>query len=699
VDAPAWRGEFRRASATLQAGPWRLAAFGVVLALALLATLTFQFLPSRYALNEGDVSQYDIKSPAKITYVSQTRTATERERAATATADVYHPIPDANAKAQALAASTLTLIGQIRADTAPDASKIDQITRLGVTISPAVAADVLALDEPQWRDAVTATLRLVDRNMRGPVTAQQLGDVRAAIPSQVDPGLSDRVATVVVALTRAFVAPTEEVDPVASQEARKAASDLVPPVHLTMEKGETLVRNGDVVTAEQVEKLEAAGLRNPSLRWPEIFSMALLSVALSALLCVYIYVFHRPLAASPRRLLLLGLLVIAPTLAAKLTIPGRPLYAYLFPIAAAPMLLTILLGSETSLVATAVQAVTVGLGTNGNLELVVATLVAGGLGALAVHRLERLNVLTLAALVVAAGNFAVIVAFELANGDLDPERVALLGFLALVSGVLSAALTLGMVSFLGNAFGIATTMNLLELAHPSQPLFRRLLTEAPGTYHHSVVVANLAERAAAAIGGDTLLSRIGGYYHDIGKLTRPYAFVENQLSGDNVHERLDPYGSARIIISHVTDGRQLAVKHGVPLRVRDLIAQHHGTMLVQYFYRQACQEAGEPVEETAFRYPGPRPQTREAAVLMLADGVEAAVRASHDHSPEGVAQVVDRIFQERVANGQLDECDLTLADLQRVRGAFLSVLQGIFHPRIEYPVDLVPEAEPVGGPS
>jgi cyclic-di-AMP phosphodiesterase PgpH len=699
VDAPAWRGEFRRASATLQAGPWRLAAFGVVLALALLATLTFQFLPSRYALNEGDVSQYDIKSPAKITYVSQTRTATERERAATATADIYHPIPDANAKAHALAASTLTLIGQIRADTAPDASKIDQITRLGVTISPAVAADVLALDEPQWRDAVTATLRLVDRNMRGPVTAQQLGDVRAAIPSQVDPGLSDRVATVVVALTRAFVAPTEEVDPVASQEARKAASDLVPPVHLTMEKGETLVRNGDVVTAEQVEKLEAAGLRNPSLRWPEIFSMALLSVALSALLCVYIYVFHRPLAASPRRLLLLGLLVIAPTLAAKLTIPGRPLYAYLFPIAAAPMLLTILLGSETSLVATAVQAVTVGLGTNGNLELVVATLVAGGLGALAVHRLERLNVLTLAALVVAAGNFAVIVAFELANGDLDPERVALLGFLALVSGVLSAALTLGMVSFLGNAFGIATTMNLLELAHPSQPLFRRLLTEAPGTYHHSVVVANLAERAAAAIGGDTLLSRIGGYYHDIGKLTRPYAFVENQLSGDNVHERLDPYGSARIIISHVTDGRQLAVKHGVPLRVRDLIAQHHGTMLVQYFYRQACQEAGEPVEETAFRYPGPRPQTREAAVLMLADGVEAAVRASHDHSPEGVAQVVDRIFQERVANGQLDECDLTLADLQRVRGAFLSVLQGIFHPRIEYPVDLVPEAEPVGGPS
>src|SRR5262249_9012473 len=147
------------------------------------------------------------------------------------------------------------------------------------------------------------------------------------------------------------------------------------------------------------------------------------------------------------------------------------------------------------------------------------------------------------------------------------------------------------------------------------------------------------------------------YYHDIGKLTRPYAFVENQLSGDNVHERLDPYGSARIIISHVTDGRQLAVKHGIPLRVRDLVAQHHGTMLVQYFYRQACQEAGEPVDETPFRYPGPRPQPREAAILMLADGVEAAVRASHDHSPEGVAQVVDRIFQERVVNGQLDECD------------------------------------------
>jgi len=287
-------------------------------------------------------------------------------------------------------------------------------------------------------------------------------------------------------------------------------------------------------------------------------------------------------------------------------------------------------------------------------------------------------------------------AFRLPNGDVDLQTFALLGFLALVGGTLSGALTLGTVSFLGHVFGIATSMNLLELAHPSQPLFRRLLTEAPGTYHHSVVVANLAERASAAVGTDTLLARIGGYYHDIGKLHRPYAFVENQVEGQNIHDQLDPVSSARIILSHVPDGLGLAQKHGIPPRIQDMIAQHHGTMLVQYFYRQARQGTDAPIDEEAFRYAGPRPQTREAGIMMLADGVEAAVRASRDHSADSIAAIVDKIIQERIGDGELDECDLTLSDIQKIRTAFLSVLQGIFHPRIEYPAPAITEPHVVG---
>lgn len=686
VAALARRGIVRRASWPRRAGPWRLIAFGFVFAVALQVILILPFLPSRYALNEGDVSAYDVKSPAKITFVSHVRTQQARERAAAAVVNIFRPVPDANVRATTLASDVLGQIERIRASGDPDPQRVDRLVHLSnVTMTPTLAASILTLDSVEWRDTSAAVLRATDRAMRARITPASLDDARAVVPAQIDPNLSDREAIVAVSLVRDFIGPTVAVDPVATDAARKAAADSVPPVMVTMEKGETILRNGDVVTAADVEKLEAAGLRNPSIRWNDIVATGLAGLAMSVLLCAYLYVFQKPLAENPRRLALLGFLLIAPIVAAKLTIPGRPLYAYLFPLAAAPMLLTMLLGVEVSLLATIVGAIGLGLVAGGDLELVVAVLVAGGLGALSVHRLERINVLTFAALVVAAGNLAVIVSFQVAAGDLDAERVMLDAFLALVSGGLSAALTLGTVSFLGNAFGIATTMNLLELAHPSQPLFRRLLIEAPGTYHHSVVVANLAERAAAAIGADTLLVRIGGYYHDIGKLGRPYAFVENQTTGENIHDQLDPYTSARIILAHVTDGLQLAVKHGVPPRVRDMIAQHHGTMLVQYFYRKASQSAGAPVDEGPFRYPGPKPQSREAAIMMLADGVEATVRASREHSPESIAQVVDQIFEDRVTRGQLDECDLTLTDLQRVKAAFLSVLQSIFHPRIEYP--------------
>ena len=677
--------------------PWRLVTFATALTLILLAILTFQFLPSRYALNVGDVSPYDVKSPAKLSYVSQIRTTEERDRAAVAIADVYRPIPDAASRAQQAAGLAINQISQIRRDTLAPSAKADEIAHIGGTsLTPLLAGDVAAFDEGQWRETITTTVRLIDRNMRSRITAQTLPTTLAALPTQVDPGLDDREAAVATSLARSFLQPTDEVDATATAEARRVAAEAVQPVRLAVEPGETILRNGDIVTALDVEKLEAAGLRNPAVHWPDVLAMGLLALSLSGLVTGYLYRFQLALVASAPRLFLLAALLAAPILAAKLTIPGRELYAYLFPVAAAPMLLAILLDTQTSLLVTAVQAIAFAFVTNTGLELAAATLVAGGLGALTVHRMERINVLTRAVALVALGDLAVIAAFRLPNGDVDLQTFALLGFLALVGGTLSGALTLGTVSFLGHVFGIATSMNLLELAHPSQPLFRRLLTEAPGTYHHSVVVANLAERASAAVGADTLLARIGGYYHDIGKLHRPYAFVENQVEGQNVHDQLDPVSSARIILSHVPDGLGLAQKHGIPPRIQDMIAQHHGTMLVQYFYRQARQGTDAPIDEEAFRYAGPRPQTREAGIMMLADGVEAAVRASRDHSADSIAAIVDKIIQERIGDGDLDECDLTLSDIQKIRTAFLSVLQGIFHPRIEYPVPAIAEPHVVG---
>ncbi|MDP2954037.1 MAG: HDIG domain-containing protein, partial [Chloroflexota bacterium] len=243
---------------------------------------------------------------------------------------------------------------------------------------------------------------------------------------------------------------------------------------------------------------------------------------------------------------------------------------------------------------------------------------------------------------------------------------------------------------LGNIFGISTAFQLLDLAQPTQPLLKELLLSAPGTYHHSIIVGNLAETAAQSIGANPLLARVGAYYHDIGKSKRPWFFGENQLDGVNIHDNLPPETSADIIISHVREGLTLARQHRLPGIIRDYIAQHHGTFLTLPFYRQALKDkSAQDVDAQDFRYPGPKPQTREAAILMLADTCEAAVRSIHPHSPQELAQLIDKLIQDRLVDGQLDQCELRLRDLAAIKEAFASTLQGMFHSRVAYP-----EAEP-----
>jgi putative nucleotidyltransferase with HDIG domain len=224
----------------------------------------------------------------------------------------------------------------------------------------------------------------------------------------------------------------------------------------------------------------------------------------------------------------------------------------------------------------------------------------------------------------------------------------------------------------------------MELAQLNSPLLRRLQDEAPGTFHHSIIVGNLAERAADLIGADSLLVRVGCYYHDIGKIAQPGFYIENQMGGGNPHDSLSPRESARIIAQHVTAGQELARRHGLPGRVRAFIPEHHGTRLIAYFYRMARQQDPN-VPDDLFRYPGPRPQTRETAIVMLADSTEAMVRASEDRSPERIDELVEEVISERLAEGELDECDLTLRDLRTIAESFKQTMRAVYHPRIEYP--------------
>ncbi len=334
-------------------------------------------------------------------------------------------------------------------------------------------------------------------------------------------------------------------------------------------------------------------------------------------------------------------------------------------------------------------------------------LLGGIAGIIAIRRGDRLQVFVQAGLAVAVVNAAVITVFSLL-GERDLTGTAQLFAAALASGAGSAIASAGVFAVLGDIFGIPTVFQLQELSNPTRPLLRRLLTEAPGTYHHSLMVGNLAERAAEAIGADPILARVAAYYHDIGKLANPAAFIENQAGGGNLHDDLDPETSARILRAHVADGIDIAYKGKLPKALIAFIPQHHGTAKMSYFLEKARDEAAAPfggrgttagaaaaaeVPEAAFRHQGPKPQSREAAILMLADSVEASVRSLSMHDEAAIRAMVSRIISERLEDGQFDECDLTLRDVERIREAFVSQLLGAYHQRIAYPQNKVVELE------
>jgi hypothetical protein len=324
----------------------------------------------------------------------------------------------------------------------------------------------------------------------------------------------------------------------------------------------------------------------------------------------------------------------------------------------------------------------------GSIEIVAYLLIGTLMGGLSLGQADRLKAFLRAGVAVALVNAATIILFGLLLSEQDLVGVSINATVGLVSGGLAASLALAAFFALSSLLDVITPFQLMELSRPTHPLFRQLLLKAPGTYHHTLLVANMAEEAAVRIGADGLLARVGTYYHDIGKTARPFFFTENRVGNVNPHERLDPHTSAQIILGHVSDGLDLAKKHRLPSAITAFIPEHHGTGMVLAFYRMAVKEAGDKansVRKEDFTYPGPKPQSRETAITMLADSSEARVRSAEPDSIEEIDQIIADTIRGKRDDGQLDECDLTLRDLKEIQAAFLSVLKGVFHPRVKYP--------------
>ncbi|MBI4845453.1 MAG: HDIG domain-containing protein [Candidatus Omnitrophica bacterium] len=413
----------------------------------------------------------------------------------------------------------------------------------------------------------------------------------------------------------------------------------------------------------------------------------LLVVLLSAATIAFLSISNKKIFYDLKNVILLCLLMLLILLGTK-TVVLASWPVYLIPVASVSMLIAILIDLRIALFFTVIISVFIGVITGMRFDLMAIMLIGGFVGVYSVINLRHRRNLTKAGFLVGVVNMISIFTFGLLNFMELNNLIIRSGWMGIANGIISAGIVTVALPVLETLFGITTNISLLELSDLNQPLLKELILKAPGTYHHSLVVGNLAESAAESVGANSLLARVGAYFHDIGKIRMAQYFSENQPKDDNKHENLTPTISSLIIISHIKEGADLAKKYKLGRAINDIIIQHHGIDVVHYFYHRALAQHEEErgkVQAEDFRYPGPKPQSKEAAIVMLADSVEAASRAMAQPSPGKIQELVKRIINNKFIDGQLDECDLTLKDLHVISEVFLHILNGIYHTRVEYP--------------
>ncbi|MEK6191929.1 MAG: HDIG domain-containing metalloprotein [Chloroflexota bacterium] len=672
----------------------RLVAVMVLVGVALFAILAVDLVPDSVSLEVGDVATEDIRAARSVSFVSASETEAAQAEAEAAVAPVYVEIgPQADIRSRQLTSydAEVAAIQAVLAERdAGTLSPADVQTRLEAA-APSLRASQVALlaglPTPRWQAIAAEGRRVLDQAQAGVLREDALAEARQTAREAVSVDLAPDEREQAGDLAAAHIAANLAYSPEATSAARQAARADVDPVRVTVQRNEAVVRAGDPISTLDYEKLTELGLTEPAGDLLPLIGNALLAALLAVLLVGFVWRFQ-PAIWHRRRSLVLFLLILFASAAVLRLAGDRSIAAYLVPTSAAVMLTGLLLGGAAGGAMAMGLAVVAGLTNSADLGPVVYAAAGGFASLVIILQAERLNAFVRAGVVLALVNVTVVVAFSLLEG-LDATGIAQLAAAGMVNAALSVVLAVGGFAVLGNVFGILTVFQMLELANPSNRLLRRVLLETPGTYHHSVMVGNLAERAAETVGADPLLARVAAYYHDIGKMKNPLAFIENQAGGPNIHDDLNPETSARIIAAHVRDGVELAQEYRLPPQIADFIPQHHGTSVMGYFHGKALQASVE-ADADRYRYPGPKPQSREAAIVMLADGVEASVRSLPQKDDADIREMVDRIVNGRLADGQLDDSNLTLRDIERIRGSFVEQLLGMYHQRISYPENVLP---------
>jgi len=672
-----------------------LQAFLIVLAsLGSFAILTVPIglRPTTQALDVGDVAQTTMQAPRDIEYVSDIRTQEARKAAETAVQPIYSS-PDSSIAREQIDRLRITMqnITVIRdnPEKTLDEKKSDILALSDVRLKLETVDYLMTVSSSRWEILQAEAIRVLEQVMRRAIYEDKLDTAQSGISSFVSLTLNEQQSNLVTELVSAFVVPNSFFSEELTTAAKQAAREGVKPIVQTYKTGETIVPVGEIITPADMEAFEQLGMISTTRRWEDMAGVSAVIVLSAALIPLYFYRRKRLVVMNDRRSILMIAIIFLVFLAGARLFTDRTLAPYAYPLQAAGLLLTTLFGLEVGFVFSIPLAMLAAYGLPNTLDLAPYYLVTSLVGLLALGPARRFWGFARAGIGIALSGVAVLIAYRLPF--YSPDWIGAIQFVgvAVFAGFAAASITLLLQYVLAQLLGLTTALQLLDISRPDSPLLQFFLRSAPGTYQHSLNVANLAEQAAEKIGADPLLTRVGALFHDIGKSLNPTFFIENQVPGNlNSHQNDDPQEVSAAIIRHVTDGVQLAKKHRLPSRLHDFILEHHGTLITSYQYNQAMEKAGGDVTKVdieKFRYPGPRPGSRETALLMIADATEARARAERPENEEQIRKLVMSVIETVQKFNQLDDTLLTLRDLHLITESYVTTLRGTYHPRIQYP--------------
>lgn len=711
------RASFKGVKGWLHSVEARCALIFLLGSLALLAMFCAASAPERYKLEVGSISHTTITATKDV--VDELTTETRRNAAANAVEPSYHL--QVGASEEVLAALDM-IFDEMRtvqqygvtlhqgavsrtqefAEEEMEYAKglVTSINLANYQITTLLRTTTESYDE-MVSTAMTAVENTLNTTIREGQVTQSINTILQIVGYKVETSLFQNILPTVL---RACVKPNMVIEQESTEMARQKARDAVEPVLYL--QGQNIIREGERVGANQLAMLRDLGLLEDNHYDLSIYGgAALMVLAAMGLLFIMLFLLQPGVFHDVRQTSVIMVVMCVTVGLCAVTV--KILNAYFVPVTMGAMLMTGLLGAPAGVAGTLslsllVSSLTMG-GNNAYsaemIHLMITSVVSGIVSVRFLRNKPQRVRMVICGFLVAVVNLVMMLAVGMLT-SVNMTTVLTNAVWCMGSGVFSGVLAVGLQPVIETVFNLATPSKLMELANPNQPLLRRLLIEAPGTYHHSIIVANLAEAAAEKIGANPLLARAGAYFHDVGKLKRPLYFKENQM-GENPHDHTDPYVSAAIVTSHTRDGLLLAQKYRLPPEIQQIIVEHHGDTPVMFFYHKALQMAdGRPVDIADFRYDGSRPTMKESAIIMLADTIEAAVRAMPDPTPQAIERFIERLVRGKIEDGQLSNSPLSLRDIDGIAEAFCTVLNGVFHERIEYPTVEVPPraAAPVAQP-